>query len=534
VGKDFLESPIRFPLTWICYDNRGGRVCHFQERAMRHGPWILGVVALIMAFAQGWVMAQEAPVKTQLVTWPAPQGVAPAKDWGLKVDGRDVFVYAARVREKKFEPKGAIFSHQLNGPADEAGVGLFDFQGSATVEVKPTIAFKSAVILPTSAGIKHEIKDGVIRFMMDRPRALAVLLDGEDGHVLHLLPDAPEKDAPGPQTPGVVYFGPGLHEVEQVVLRPGQTLYLAGGAVLRIKPPANEQPVKNERTGLYSYKSGAAIKIVLAPGAKVMGRGIVDCQLLEHPARVTIGLWGSPGVVLDGVTLINAASWNVDLRCSDGARVRGVKAVSGRFNSDGINTVSSSNVRVTDCFVRNHDDSFAVKAGVPGRDVSDVVYERCTAWNDWGYGIGVTYETRANIKEVTWRDCDIMTVRHWAIGVYVVDSGTIQDVLFEDIRVEGMGRAQKRFKAWPMLLNFQINSDMWGTDKTRGQIKGVTVKGLKVFGLLGPSGINGVDEAHKVTGVRIEGVEVNGKGVADSKGLKLKEGPFADPVEWVK
>jgi hypothetical protein len=502
---------------------------------MQYSVFMLGwmIAWALLAFPSA-LMAQEVLVKTQLVTWPAPAGVAAAKDWGLKVNGQEVFVYAARVREQKFEPKGAIYSHQLNGPADEAGAALFDFEGRVEVEVKPTRGFKSVAILPTSAGVKHEVKDGVIRFAMDKPRALSVLLDGEDEYVLHLLPDAPEKDVPDPRAEGVVYFGPGLHEVEQVVVKPGQTVYLAGGAVLRIKPPGDEKPVKSERTGLSSYKSGAAIKIVLAPGAKVMGRGIVDCQLLEHPARATIGLWGSPGVVLDGVTLLNAANWNVNLHSSDGVRVRGVKAVSGRFNSDGINTVSSSDVRVTDCFVRTHDDSFAVKAMIPGREVSDVVYERCTAWNDWGYGIGVTYETRAPIKNVMWRDCDILTARHWAIGVYVVDSGTIENVLFEDIRVEGLERAQKRFKAWPMLMNLKISSDMWGTDKTRGQIKGVTVKGLKVFGALGPSGIAGVDEEHKVSGVRIQGVEVDGKTVADSKGLKLKEGPFADAVEWGK
>jgi len=58
--------------------------------------------------------------------------------------------------------------------------------------------------------------------------------------------------------------------------------------------------------------------------------------------------------------------------------------ISGRLNSDGINTGSSSRVTVRRTFVRSHDDSFAVKTTDPDRPATQVLYEDCVAGDAWG------------------------------------------------------------------------------------------------------------------------------------------------------
>jgi hypothetical protein len=50
---------------------------------------------------------------------------------------------------------------------------------------------------------------------------------------LLLFANRPENNPPKHGDPNVVYFGPGIHKPERIALKAGQTLYLAGGAVVK-------------------------------------------------------------------------------------------------------------------------------------------------------------------------------------------------------------------------------------------------------------------------------------------------------------
>ena len=50
---------------------------------------------------------------------------------------------------------------------------------------------------------------------------------------LFIFADPPEENAPSAQAPGVLYFGPGVHDVGETdgYLSSDTTVYLAGGAM---------------------------------------------------------------------------------------------------------------------------------------------------------------------------------------------------------------------------------------------------------------------------------------------------------------
>jgi polygalacturonase len=219
-------------------------------------------------------------------------------------------------------------------------------------------------------------------------------------------------------------------------------------------------------------------------------------------------------VRIEGIIIRNSPNWAVCLRDSEGVEVVNVKQVSGRLNSDGINPVGSRKVRIADCFIRNRDDSIAVKTTDPDRPSEDILAERCVLWNDWGYALGVTYETRAAIRRVTFRDCDIIHGTFAAMGIHVVDAGTVSDIAFQDIRVDHAG--ERLF-----LLN--IGKDMWATDKEPGHIRAIRFKNVACAGPgIPPSRVSGHDAAHRVEEVTFENLRIGGKTVTDPAGGRFQ------------
>ncbi len=444
-----------------------------------------------------------------VITWAMPLTEKPFPLYALAVDGVAVSVWRARVREEIHKPEGAGYTHMLNGPTDWAGFARFDFDGSVEIAVTVERDFDSAQIVPRSAKITPTVDGRTIRFRLNEPRALTLLLDGGDTDALHLLTHRPETDAPSPDDPNVVYFGPGEHWVNSLCLKSGQTLYLHGGAIVRAVLPAGIEGKQGGVLNLYSYP-GPVVHVNEAEGVRICGRGILDGTLLPHPARNLLRLTQSTNVRVEGITLRNSPNWHLPIVDCYGVHVEGLSGISGRLNSDGINTVSSRDVLVRDCFIRGHDDSFAVKATLPGRVSENIRYERCTAWNDWGYAFGVTYETRADIRHVCYADCDAVFARNWAIGVHVSDSGTVEDIRFENMTVDyprtGIDPEMSR-----KLVQIDNHKDVWGKDPEVGRVRDILLKNIDIRGVdVPPVVIEGHDAAHPIENVYFENVTVNG------------------------
>lgn len=472
-----------------------------------------------------------------VVTWPAPPSVTPSPDFTVEAAGVPVFVYQAPVRAEILRNDG-LWTHRRDYAAERASIALFDMRRAVTVRIRPARPFASAAVLPERAGVAARIEDGSVVLALDRPRKLTVILDGDDRSVLHLFAGAPEAAPPDASSPDVLYFGPGVHEIGGLVLRSGQTVYLAGGAVLRPRLREGDEGVYSEKWKV-TFFQGAVFDLKNVENVTVRGRGVVDAGLIPHPGWAMFSFSGARRVRVEGLTLLNAANWNFAMRASEDVEVRDVRIVSGRLNSDGINSCNSQRMRIRDCFVRNHDDSIVVKTNAPDRPAEDIEVEDCVIWNDWGYALGVTYETRSPVRRVRFRRNDIIYARHWCMGIHVSDSATIEDVVFEDTAVSDLARAcadsdpaRKALTVRPKLFKAVVTADVWGHDPERGRIRSVRIDGVTVYGTeLPPVELRGADAAHDIRGIVFSNVRLAGRPPIETlAALHIEQNSFVSDV----
>lgn len=52
--------------------------------------------------------------------------------------------------------------------------------------------------------------------------------------------NGPEQNIPDPNDPNVIFYGPGIHEITHVEVGDNKTVYVAGGAVVRLTIGADE------------------------------------------------------------------------------------------------------------------------------------------------------------------------------------------------------------------------------------------------------------------------------------------------------
>lgn len=455
-------------------------------------------------------------MSSHVISWPAPAGEAPSPDYTVTIDDCPVFVYAARVRAE-IQAKEGLWSHRVDCGGERAAFVIFDMDGPVTVVVRGAFAISSAEVLPARAGIVPEVAEGVVRFTLAHPQPLTLLPNGADGPALHLFAGAPETDVPRPDDPDVLYFGPGIHEVTTVDLHSGQTVYLAGGAVVRGVLAAGETGKYDEKWHVTFYK-GTVFHIDHAQGVRICGRGILDGSLIPHPGRNLIGIHHSSDVQLSGIVLRDAPNWNMIINRSHDVQVDGLRLLSGRLNSDGINSVNSQRVHIHDCFVRNHDDSIVVKTTQQEPPAEQILVENCVIWNDWGYALGVTYETRADVRHVTFRHCDVIFARHNVLGIRVSDSGTISDITFADITVHTPPPSAHQREIYgalttaPKWLAMYIGADCWGHDDERGHIRNVTVDGLTIYcNHMLDADLHGADAEHNIRHVAFSNIRLAGQ-----------------------
>jgi hypothetical protein len=469
------------------------------------------------------------------IIWPAPKEEIPSPDFTLEASGKPVFVYQARVRAKLLEKPG-LWSHETDPAGERASFAIFDIAGPVTVTIRPSRPFRTASLWPAKAGIQTVIDKGTVTFTVAQPRHLTLLLDGSDVQPLHLFIGAPETDVPKPDDPDCLYFGPGTHVINQLKVKDGQTVYLAGGAVVKAALAPDDKGTYSEKWHV-TFHNGSSVGFQGVKHAALRGRGILDGSLVPHPGHNLMRVWGSKDIRLEGVTLRDAPNWNVSINESEDVRVDDLRIISGRLNSDGINSCNSQRIAVRGCFVRNHDDSIVVKTLSPGKPAQDIAVDDCTIWADWGFGLGITYETRSPITRVRFRDCAIVYARHWCLGVRVCDGSLISDVSFENLEIGdfnamSLGGSHNALTKKPMLLWMGIVKDIWGNDPEAGFIKGVRLENVTVFGpAIPPSEILGFDAAHPVEDVLLRTIRLAGKPpAADAAALGLRTNAFTRTV----
>lgn len=464
-------------------------------------------------------------LQAEVIAYPVPPGIAPSPDYQIQVGNKYIFVHKT--------PVLSFASFALNGEAE--------------VVVTVNRPINNPVIRPLSLGIKPTVEGNRLRFRIRHPGQLVVEVDDDLKRPLFLFADESDQHAPQPNDAGVRYFEGGrIYEVGTLQLTNHETVYLAGGAVVRAK-----------------------IRAKNVTGARIIGPGILDASTRSDKAKM-VEINSCTNIEMNGPIVLGSYGWTIVPEFSDDILLRNLKVLGWRDNDDGVDVVSSHRVTVDHCIFRTKDDGIAVKAlvntgkstiavdnfepvtpplttiGPSESNVEDVQVTNSIFWSSpLGHALTVGFELRAkNIRNITFANCDIIKKEAgYALSIDNADFGTVENVRFENIRVEdgcdkllmlqvgffkysgdcpleyarrNPNRKDNKGADWLQLVNEKQS-------QRRGVIRNVLLQKVEVFGNRMPdSEIKGWNSDADISNVMFDGVAFQGSPVMTPVAARLK------------
>jgi hypothetical protein len=430
--------------------------------------------------------------------YPTPKGVKASANFTVMVSqngsSQNSFVYYSTPLDNDADNAERIRNEVINGinknqvlkdfyfggdekPLNtEQSVSFTCFSFSGKVELKvtgkePITSFK---ILPTSTGIEGELVENTLRFSLDKPQKLAIVINGDYLNPLFLFADAPEVGVPDKDAEGtlviregddrdalkqavkeasVVWFEPGVHDIGVAFqVYEGQTIYLEGG----------------------SYLLGT-IHGHMAPNVTIRGRGILAGDAISRKAVLALKreTGFSKRIVermryhaINMLSNQNDSSWNAFAdypgKGCDNLTIEGITIASPRqffiratgvpmtvynvkmvgswpYNTDGFSGIGQANTTVFDCFFHCNDDAIYVTP-------NNCHIHHC---NFWQGNNGCVFQFAWGSAPYTQgggyiHDCNILHNGHvseannrMVIGSRKGGSGDIGNVHFKNINIEG-------------------------------------------------------------------------------------------------
>ena len=339
-----------------------------------------------------------------VVLYPAPTGIASSPDYSVSVNGRQAFVYNPKVKTGRDHPQTNM------------GVCYFDCADSATVTVHANVPMSNVVIRPKSYGIKPVINGQNVTFAIRKTQKVTIEPGGYYSYsALVIFANALETNPVPRGDPNVIYFGPGLHTPGEINLLNNQTLYLAGGAVVRG----------------HVYARGAT-------NISILGHGIID-QSLETTRYRFINLINCSNITINGPILLDNIGWCVTPQYCAHLAISDLKEICWRSNTDGIDVVGCSDCTIDHCYLRNWDDGVVLKS-FNGTDVHDVTVQNCIFWSDLAEPLEIGYELETGrVDSVTFTNIDIIHAFHNnALSIHNSAQAVVSDIRYQDIRIEDL------------------------------------------------------------------------------------------------
>ena len=415
----------------------------------------------------------------------------------VSVDGRSVPVYLARICKLTADQRRPLGMPQRDGTSLTSFASYDEVltTNRLTPLMYVTITchdpVQSVKVLPVWRGITPVVAGNTITFTVNQPGALVVEVNGDWVQSLQLFTNPPELNVPKPADPNVVYFGPGVHEIEHLELHSGQTLYLAPGAVLYGKPTGDSP-------------HGAIVGFT-GSNITVRGRGIIDGSLCPRGTRGVLYASGN-NITIEGVTLRDSSGWNLPTRKCSNLKIDNIKIFGWQGNSDGIDICNCQHVEVKNCYLRTFDDLVVLKTDKGQGEERDVRVHDCVLWNEFAHALSLGAELREPLSDIHFSDCDVIhdKGREWALRVYNCDSAHVSNVTWDGIRIEECRR----------LMSLWIGSAIWSKEPERGHIADITFRNITSVAPELPDStavLTGLDATHAIDRVRFDDVIVGGK-----------------------
>jgi hypothetical protein len=317
----------------------------------------------------------------------------------------------------------------------------FSFNGKVTVVIEPLMVKATGVELrPDPEGVKGMLDAGRVRVEITRPGQYYVMVKAaadehhDFDHPLFIFANPPETQAPTEGSPGVHFFGPGVHDIGfQYRVRAGETVYLAGGAMVKGSIYYDGDGVKILGRGILTDRKLMLERVQSALAEKAAGKG--NAWDLNHD-RMYRDKWATiygdgNGALIEGITIIESPFYMVRTHGA-GTVFRNLKLMSDLYNNNGI--VAGTNHKILDCFFKVEDDVFCWMS-----PLSET--RNCVIWKQDNaclaqLGYGYAYATKGHVLADSWVIVDRTHVEVMARGLFGLASST--GTMFTDCRIENL------------------------------------------------------------------------------------------------
>lgn len=439
------------------------------------------------------------------VVYPPAPGEPLSGAYRLRIGGNEVPVYTARV--------DALYRESPLDLEDTYSFAGFDLSRPVEVVLESSVPLTELSIRAVGRKVPARLDGKEAVFTIDGPGNFLIERNGNGRKDLLLLFASPlESDAPGPDDPGVVYYGPGKHNAGLITLGSNQTLYLHGGAVVTGRVEARGENIR------------------------ICGRGVLEQSGDDYYGQYMILLEGCRNALVEGIVLRkNSRGWTLVARECDGVLVDHVR-ICGTFfgNDDGIDPVNTRDMTIRNCFIRTKDDCLAFK-GMDDElsNCENITVHDTMMWTDQCCTILLGDESRAAfMRNITIRDCFVPYLSYEGYPKKFLMLHAGEEMVIEDIRIENIdigGDGQDR-----NYIEMTCEFNRYCKSQTAGHIRNVRLKNVHLSGRDGGYFImmKGHDAAHRVEQVTFEHCTINGRPL-DAGYPGLEAGPFVKNIDFL-
>ena len=412
-----------------------------------------------------------------------PEGLEKSTDYRVtaSVSGREEELYCAHATVRhRFKDGGMAHKKMTFCSVD------WDFSVPLTIAVTPARTWSDVCIRPKHAKIPYRIDGDTIVITLDKPQKFSLELDGDIYHNLFVYACLPAEVPAGEK---VRVFGPGVHDVGQLCIGDGETVYIDGDAVV------------------FGYIKAKGSNI------RICGHGVITAGRENHDVNLPrVRLFHGAEcdhLQIDGIVMLDSPTWTLCLEYCQNVEIIDLKQICFNNNSDGFDICSCKNVHINDCFLRNWDDNISIKAR--NRDNRYILMENCILWADCAHNMLIGPESGKNAENefchITFRNIDVLEHNEQCdfymgvMAIFCADNASFYDIEWDGIRIERMtyGRI------------FDCNYVSVFAETYGKSVRGIRMKNIDCYApIVFKSRIRGLDENHIMSDFTLENIRING------------------------
>lgn len=429
-----------------------------------------------------------------------------------------------------------------------ASMAYFDFIGEVLVEISGPWYIYQADIRPLSRKIKYSCDTKTLRFILSEPANLSIELNKDRNHNLHLFAGRAEEDVPSRDKAdtlvvkgnlsGYSSFGNELiKELEEMPA--GRTLFLEPG-IHFVRENIFTVPSDTD-----IYLAGGCILIggIVCSGTEnihIYGRGIIyQADFQRYSGINGIRLSNVSNILIEDIIFINPPHYTIYIGGSQDIVINNIKAFSCEGWSDGIDIMSSENIRIQGGFLRNSDDCIAIYGSrwKYRGDSRNITVKGLVVWADVAHPLNIgthgNHEENGDfIENITFEDIDILEHNEYQAGylgcmaINPGDKNTVRNICYKNIRIEPFIHGK--------LLDFQVKYNPDYNPAPGRRIEHVYLKDIYYNGINEvTSMIRGYNEEYYVENIVVENLVINGERIKSVEEANIEIGEYAYNIKIV-